>query len=77
MSKMFWLRRFLLVFCVAFTVIIGSHLLRGHELSYALTESVVWAMISAPIFVISRMHQSSKGQHCALCSDMPEHRDNL
>lgn len=76
MSKMFWLRRFLLDFCVVFTVIISSHLLCGHALVYALSESTLWAVIAANIFVISRMYQSRKGQYCLLRNDMPEHLDS-
>ena len=72
MGILFWLRRFLLVFCIAFAVIVSAHLLRGHELAFSLSESLLWAMISANIFTASRIHQSRKGRHCALCKDTPE-----
>jgi hypothetical protein len=69
---LFWLRRFLLVFCIAFALILGAHLLRGHELMFSLSESLLWAMISANIFVTARIYQSRMGRHCALCRDTPE-----
>lgn len=74
MGVLFWLRRFLLIFCIAFTVIVSAHLLRGHELMYSLSESLLWAMISANIFVFTRIYHSRKGRYCALCNDIPESR---
>lgn len=72
MGILFWIRRFLLVFAIAFSVIMGAHLLRGHELSVSLSESFLWAMISANIFTATRIRQSRQGRHCALCRDTPE-----
>jgi len=71
MGVMFWLRRFFVVFCIAFALILSAHLLRGHELKFSLSESLLWAMISANIFTASRIYQSRKGVHCALCNDIP------
>jgi len=71
MGLMFWLRRFFVVFCIAFVVIASAHLLRGHDVMSSLSESLLWAMISANIFTASRIHQSRKGIHCALCNDIP------
>lgn len=72
MGVLFWLRSFLLAFCMAFAVIMSAHLLRGHELMFSLSESLLWATISANIFTASRIRQSRKGQHCLLCNDCPE-----
>lgn len=72
MGSAFWVRRFLLVFGIAFAAIAAAHLLRGHELVYSLKESVLWAMISTNIFITSRIYQSRRGVHCALCKDTPE-----
>lgn len=72
MAILFWLRRFLLVFCIAFVLIMGAHLLRGHELGFSLSESLLWAIISANIFTASRIIQSRKGRHCSLCKDHAE-----
>jgi len=76
MGTAFWIRRFLLVFGIAFSAIVSAHLLRGHELVFSLTESAVWAMISANIFVGARIFHSRQGRRCALCNDIPEARDD-
>ncbi len=70
MGVIFWLRRFLFVFCIAFAVIVSAHLLRGHELMFSLSESLLWAVISANIFIASRIYQSRTGVQCALCDDI-------
>lgn len=72
MSTAFWIRRFLLVFGIAFSAIASAHLLRGHAFVFSLTESLVWAMISAGIFVGARRYHSRKGHQCALCNDTPD-----
>jgi hypothetical protein len=71
---LFWLRRFLLVFFMVFVLIVSAHLLRGHELVFSLSESLLWAIISASVFTASRIHQSRKGHYCSLCKDTPEMR---
>lgn len=72
MDLLFWLRRFMLMFCLAFTVIVCAHLLRGHELMFSLSESLLWATISANIFMFTRIYHSRKGRYCALCIDIAE-----
>jgi hypothetical protein len=72
MHILFWLRRFIPVFCIAFAVIVSAYLLRGHELMFSLSESLLWAMISANIFTTSHMYQSQKGQSGMLCKNAPE-----
>lgn len=72
MGILFWLRRFLPMFCIAFAVIVSTHLLRGHELLFSLSESFLWAMISANIFVFTRAYHTRKGRSCALCNDIPD-----
>jgi hypothetical protein len=76
MGTAFWIRRFLLVFGIAFSAIVSAHILRGHELVFSLTESAVWAMISAYVFVIARIYQSRRGNHCSLCNDIPETQES-
>lgn len=76
MGRLFWFRRFLRVLCIAFMVIVAAHLLRGYELIDSLTQSTVLAIISATIFVISRIYQSRKGQHVRFANDIPELRDS-
>ena len=72
MGTAFWVRRFLLVLVVAACVIACAQLLRGHGLEYSLIQGLLWAAISASVFTGSRIYQSSKGVHCAICRDTPE-----
>lgn len=67
----FWIRRFLLVFCLVFTVLACVHLLRGDELLYSLKESLLWGIITANIFVASRIYNAKQGKQCTLCNDTP------
>ncbi|MEG3193050.1 hypothetical protein [Lysobacter sp. D1-1-M9] len=72
MGTSFWVRRFLLVFGIAFTIIAAAQLVQGESLDYAATQALLWAAISASIFTGSRIYQSRKGKHCAICNDTPE-----
>lgn len=75
MGTLFWLRRLLQVFVIAFVVIAGAQLLRGHTPADAVHQALLWAAISSGVFVAARIRQSRRGQHCALCRDTPEMRD--
>ena len=72
MGKSFWVRRFLLVFGIAFTVIAAAQMVQGESLNYAVAQALLWAAVSASIFTGSRIYQSRKGVHCALCQDIPQ-----
>lgn len=76
MSAAFWLRRFLTVFALAFLVIATAQLLKGHTLVYAGTQAALWSLIATSVFTISRIYQSRRKQHCALCRDTPEMRSS-
>jgi hypothetical protein len=73
MGAAFWIRRFILVWTAAFVLIAGAQALKGH-LAYALTQGLLWATISAAVFIGGRLYQSRRGQHCAICRDTPEMR---
>ncbi|MBY0573483.1 MAG: hypothetical protein K2P84_07355 [Undibacterium sp.] len=72
MGLLFWIRRFITVFVVAFILIAGAQMLRGHDIAYALEQGLIWSFISSSIFVISRFIQARNKKHCALCRDTPE-----
>ena len=72
MGTAFWIRRFSFVFVVAACIIAGAQLLKGRDLSYSLTQGLLWAAISASVFTGARIYQSGKGVHCAICRDTPE-----
>jgi hypothetical protein len=72
MGTSFWIRRFLVVLAGAFAVIFAAQLLKGHAPAAAATMAAGWALLAASVFTASRIHQSRRGQHCALCRDTPE-----
>lgn len=73
-SKEFWVRRFLWVSGIVFMILMAASLLRGRAMETALSESFVWALVSAAIFTGWRYYQARKGVACALCKDTVEDR---
>lgn len=71
MGIAFWIRRFILIFCLVFIVLACVHLLRGHELLFAMKESLLWGIITANVFVASRIYNAGNGRYCDLCNDTP------
>lgn len=71
MGIAFWIRRFILVFALVFTVLSCVHLLRGHEFIFTLKQSLLWGIIASNIFIASRVYNSRRGRHCGLCNDTP------
>lgn len=76
MGYTFWLKRFITILIGAFIVITGAQYLKNNDLSYALFQGAIWAPITSIIFTVSRFYQAMRGQHCALCKDTPEMRDD-
>ena len=72
MPLLHWLRLFLAAFAVAFLVISAAQAIKGHTLAYAFTQGLVWASISAVVFVGAAVHRWRKGQACALCDARDE-----
>lgn len=75
MSKQFWIKRFLIVLAGAFGLICMAQVLRGHDLGFAAVQGAIWGAAGAVIFTAARYVQARKGQHCALCKDTPEMRE--
>lgn len=69
MGKGFWIKRYAVVFAVAFIVIAAAQAMKGHTLAYAVTQGLIWAALSAAVFVATAIHRWRRGQHCALCRD--------
>ena len=76
MGGSFWIRRFLLIFVMAFVVLAATQLVQGRTLDDSLTHALLWAAVSTTVFTGSRIYQSRKGRHCALCRDTPEMRES-
>jgi hypothetical protein len=69
----FWIKRFFTVFSVATLILAAVELLfKNAELVAAVTHGLTWGVIAAAVFTASRYYQAKKGQHCALCNDIPE-----
>ncbi|KQZ45023.1 hypothetical protein [Duganella sp. Root1480D1] len=75
MGTAFWIKRFLVVLAGAFAIISLAQALRGHAIEYSATQGAIWGVIGAAIFTLARYRQARKGQHCALCRDTPEMRE--
>ena len=73
-SKEFWVRRFLWMTGIVFMVLMAASLLRGRAMETALSESFVWALVSAAIFTGWRYYQARKGVACVLRKDTVEDR---
>jgi len=65
------LRWYATVFSIAFLVIGAAHLLRARPLSFAISEALLWASITAAVYVASRLYNARRGRACALCQDPP------
>ncbi|KAB7769841.1 hypothetical protein [Xanthomonas maliensis] len=74
MSTAFWIRRFLVVLALAFTIICVAQLLKGRGLEYSLTQATIWGPLSSLVFTVARYFQARRGHHCAICQDTPEMR---
>ena len=74
MGAKFWFKRFLTVLIGAFVVIGAAQMIKTHDLRYALTQASIWGIASAAVFTVARLYQSGRGQHCAVCRDIPEIR---
>ena len=71
MNVAHWARLYAISFAVAFVVIAGVQALKGHTARYALTQGLVWAALSATVFVLAAIRRWRKGQYCAVCADPP------
>jgi hypothetical protein len=76
MPLSFWIRRYVSVLVGAFVVIAAAQLLQGHAWQDALADAASWAAVSATVFTVARYLQARRGQHCALCRDTPELRQD-
>jgi hypothetical protein len=76
MSLTFWIKRFLIVFSGVFVVLLAISVLRERALERSVGEGALWAGISTAIFIATRVYRLRKGQHCELCGDTPELRED-
>jgi hypothetical protein len=72
MGLRFWVRRFLTVATALFFIIGCVHLLKGQSAGESALQGLIWSLIAAIVFTVSRYFQARSGQHCALCNDIPD-----
>ena len=72
MGPRFWIKRFLMVYVGAFLLLALSEYFKGHHGRSARGFSSLWALISASIFIATRIYHARRGRACAICKDTPE-----
>ncbi|WP_293370287.1 hypothetical protein [Nevskia sp.] len=50
MGTRFWVKRFFVALLGAFVIISAAQMLKGHDLSYAMTQAAIWSVITAAVF---------------------------
>ncbi|MBZ2209958.1 hypothetical protein [Massilia soli] len=71
-STAFWIRRYFVVAGASFVLLVAVGLLKGREAGRVLTESLLWAVVTAAVFTAARYRSARKGQAGALCRDTPD-----
>ena len=72
MGVAFWIRRFFWVYGIAFLILLTSERIKAHGWRDGLVFSALWALITASVYIGTRLYYSSQGVACAICKDMPE-----
>jgi hypothetical protein len=67
----FWLKRGFYVFVIVMAILFCVELIKGHTIEQAIYFSLVWAGISAVIFILTRIYYVNKGINCQVCNDLP------
>jgi hypothetical protein len=71
MGTAFWIRRAATVFALVAAVLLVVSLLKGRGLTGSAEFAAAWSVVSTAVFIGARLYQSSRGQHCELCQDIP------
>ena len=66
----FWVKHFLFVASLAFLILLGVELVKGHGWKGAIQFASLWSLISASVFIGTRIYYSSRGVGCPLCDDL-------
>jgi hypothetical protein len=74
MGRSFWIKRFVVVTALVFSVLMVAELAKGHGFEAALWFSAVWSLIAGAVFTGARIYHSRKGRYCAICRDTPAPR---
>lgn len=71
MGTRFWIRRFCVMLVGVFAVLLLVERLKGHDWRAALAFSALWGLITASVFIGTRLYYASRGVACAICKDTP------
>ncbi|MGD9791211.1 MAG: hypothetical protein AB7Q00_09225 [Phycisphaerales bacterium] len=63
------LKRFLAVGALAFAILTGVQLLKGHDLLSAARFAGLWSVIAATVFVATGMYNARQSIDCPLCNE--------
>jgi len=77
MSRSFWIKRFVVVTALVFSVLMVAELLKGHGIEASLSFSAVWSLIASAVFTGARIYHSRRGRYCAICRDSPEPKKDV
>lgn len=72
MGIRFWIKRFFAAYAAMFLILMAAERMKSHGWREALIFSATWGLISASIFIGTRLYYTSQGQACAMCKDMPK-----
>lgn len=58
---------FLKIYAFIVAVLFTVYLIKGYMLSNAITDALMWGLLTASIVKITRVIRARKGQQCELC----------
>jgi len=67
-----WIIQYLIAIPVVALLLGGVQMLKGREFEYALEFGLLWGLITATIFLATRVYYYKKGLYCKVCNDLPE-----
>ncbi|MBI3285399.1 MAG: hypothetical protein HYZ65_11220 [Burkholderiales bacterium] len=69
MNLRFLVKRFAQTFVLTFTLLLGVYVVQGQDFRAAAVDALLWAFISASIFVGTALYYKKTSKPCALCRD--------
>jgi Na+-driven multidrug efflux pump len=69
MGTAFWLKRFLMALAVAFVVLVGAELAKGHSQEAALRYALSWGLVTGTVFTLASYVRYRRNPACWLPDD--------
>ncbi len=67
-----WIIQYLIAVPLMALLLGGVQMLKGRAFEYAIEFGLLWGLISATIFLATRIYYYKKGLYCKVCNDLPE-----